>query len=115
MPDRWDVYRVNFGRRIGREPAGIHRAVVVSNDGFNHNTPFVTVCPITGSRRDLYQCEVRLAAGGPLDVDSIIQVQYVLTIEDHHLGERLGQVLDPAIRDLVERALRTLLALDVAP
>jgi mRNA-degrading endonuclease toxin of MazEF toxin-antitoxin module len=112
VPSRWDVYRVNFGRRDGNEPAGTHRSVVVSYDDLNQHTPYVTVCPITGADRRLYPCEVRHPAGGPLDVDSIIQVQLIRTIGDYRLlGDPLGRVLDPEIQGRIEQALRTLLAL----
>lgn len=114
MTNRWDVYRVDFGKPIGHEPAKERPAVVVSYDDLNHNTPYVSICPITSTRRRLYGCEVRLPAGEATAVDSIIQVQLVRTIDARRLRDLVGQLRDPNIQRSVDEALRTLFALGAA-
>ena len=105
MPDRWDIYQVDFGREVGHEPASTRPALVVSYNELNHDTPYVTVCPITSTQRRLYGCEVRLEAGGPLHLQSIIQVQLVRTLDARRLRARLGELRDPQIRRLVDQSL----------
>ena len=105
LPDRWDIYQVDFGRRVGHEPASTRPALIVSYNELNHHTPYVTVCPITSTQRRLYECEVRLEPGDPLPRQSIIQVQLVRTLGAGRLQALLGHVLDPQIRGLVNQSL----------
>lgn len=112
MPSRWDVYRVDFGKPVGREPGKERPALVVSYDALNHNSPYVTVCPFTSADRMTYACEVEFPVHvGGLDEPSILQVQLIRTIGDHRLRRRLGEVRDPVLQRRVEAALTKLLGL----
>jgi mRNA interferase MazF len=111
LPDRWDIYQVDFGQPMGHEPASARPGVIVSYDELNHTTPYVTVCPLTGTRRRLYGCEVRLPASDIHSEDSIIQVQLVRTLDARRLRHHLGHLHDPEVRRRIEQSLLTLLGL----
>jgi mRNA interferase MazF len=111
MPNRWDIFRVDFGRPTGHEPGKERPALVISYDALNWNTPFVTVCPITSTRRSAYACEVPVPMGEGLDRDSIIQVQLIRTIDARRLRDQIGRLRDPVIQEKVQQSLLTLLGL----
>lgn len=49
--DRGDVVLINFNPQSGKEITGNRYAVVLSPNLFNANTGFVSLCPITKTRR----------------------------------------------------------------
>lgn len=49
--DRGDVVLINFNPQSGKEITGNRYAVVLSPNLFNANTGFVSLCPITNTRR----------------------------------------------------------------
>lgn len=115
MPDRWDIYQVDFGPPMGHEPASTRPALVVSYNELNHDTPYVTLCPITSTQRRLYGCEVHLPGGDPLPRDSIVQVQLVRTLDARRLRAHLGRLHDPRIRRLVDQSILRLFDLGTSP
>lgn len=49
--DRGDVVLINFNPQSGKEITGNRYAVVLSPNLFNTNTGFVSLCPITNTKR----------------------------------------------------------------
>ena len=49
--ERGDIVLVNFNPQSGKEIAGNRYAVVLSPNLFNANTGFVSLCPITNTKR----------------------------------------------------------------
>src|SRR5690625_4635604 len=49
--DRGDIVLINFNPQSGKEITGNRYAVVLSPNLFNANTGFVSLCPITNTKR----------------------------------------------------------------
>lgn len=57
--DRGDVVLINFNPQSGREIKGNRYALVLSPNLFNKKTGFVSVCPISNTKRDFgYEVDV---------------------------------------------------------
>lgn len=50
-PDRGDLVYIDFNPQAGHEQAGNRPGLVISPKAFNEVTGFVTVCPITNTKR----------------------------------------------------------------
>lgn len=91
----------------GREIAGTHPVVVVSNDTGNEYAPTVTVIPVTKGNMDrIYPFEVKLSKGeGNLDADSRAKADQIRTIDKSRLLEHIGD-LAPGKMVEIEQAIR---------
>ena len=50
-PDRGDFIYLDFDPQTGTEQSGRRPAIVLSPEKFNRVTGYVTVCPISGTKR----------------------------------------------------------------
>jgi mRNA interferase MazF len=113
---RGDIYTVELEPARGSEAEGRRPAVIVSNDTANAlatrlGRGVVTVVPVTSNVVRVHPFQVLLrAAETGLGRDSKAQAEQVRSIGVERLGERLGVVPAPIMRELDE-ALRLHLAL----
>jgi len=103
---RGQVWWMSHDPAQGSEPAMTRLSVIVSNPEHNEFMPTVTVCPMTGSVRRVYDFEVFVLAGkGGVTMDSKVQPQLVRTISKTRLLEYMGEV-SPQTLELVDEALQ---------
>ena len=108
---RGDVWLIDFGDPVGREPLGRRPAVVVSADRLNESRAgVVIVVPCTTTRRRLAShIEIEPGRSG-LDEVSYAKCEDVKSVSDQRLVTRLGSVVDETLF-AIARALRFLLEL----
>lgn len=114
-PLRWSIVVVDLDPTQGHEQAGERRALVVSYEPF-HRSGMATVCPITAARSEVrYPGDVPIPAGQAGQTrHGVIMTSQLRTISMLRIrSERVGVVLDPAVRHAVRAALAHQLGLDI--
>ena len=114
-PLRWSIVIVDLDPTQGHEQAGERRALVISYEPF-HRSEMATVCPITAARSDArYPGDVPIPAGQAGQTsDGVIMTSQLRTISIRRIrSERVGVVVDPALRRAVRMALAHHLGLDI--
>jgi mRNA interferase MazF len=112
FPRRGEVYLVNFDPTIGAEIKKTRPALVIQNDVANRHSPITIVAAIT-SRFDeeLYPTEAFIEAPeGGLNVDSVVLLNQIRSIDTKRLVKRLGR-LDPSTMLAVDQGLEISLGL----
>ena len=113
---RGDIALVDLDPIRGAEASKRRPAVVVSNDGANNAATrrgrgVVTIVPVSTNVDRVHPFQVLLPAGVTgLRADAKAQAEQVRSIDVARLGQRVGRVPAPLMRDLDE-ALRLHLAL----
>lgn len=113
---RGEVRLVDLDPARGAEAAKRRPAVIVSNNAANSTAAqlghgVLTVVPVTSNVQRVYPFQVSLPSGsGGLTQDSKAQAEQVRSIAVERIGERLGDLSPPIMRELDE-ALRLHLAL----
>lgn len=111
-PRRGEVYLVSFDPTLGAEIKKTRPALVLPNDIANRFSPITIVAAIT-SQLDatLYPTEVLIRAPeGGLEVDSVVLLNQIRSIDGRRLARRLGRVA-PETMARVGRALMLSLGL----
>jgi mRNA interferase MazF len=105
-PRRGDVVVVSFDPTLGAEIRKTRPALVLQNDIANRFSPITIVAAITSQfDAKLYPTEVRIKAPeGGLELDAVVLLNQVRSIDRQRLVRRLGRVTAETMRD-VERAL----------
>jgi mRNA interferase MazF len=105
-----DLWLVDFGEPFPAEPAHHRPAVILGPpDTFGPDFPFVIVCPMTTTRRDLaLHVEVESTETTGLDDTSYIQCELLRSINRRRLVHRLGAI-DSVTSERVDSIVRTLL------
>lgn len=85
VPQRGDIFRLNFDSQSGHEQAGFRPAVIVSDSMYNENSSTMVVCPITRRIRD-WAFEVALPQGLP--VAGVILVDQIGVVDWRARGGR---------------------------
>lgn len=108
---RGDVYDVDLGEPVGREPAFRRPCVVVSTDVTNNGPgELVVVVPITSRSYGLRShIEVEPGASG-LDRTSYARCDQIRTVSTRRLVARRG-TLEPDVMHHIDQALRFILDL----
>lgn len=103
---RGEIYLVNFDPTLGAEIKKTRPALILQNDIANRWSPITIVAAITSQFEEpLYPTEVPVkVSGGRLEVDSVILLNQVRSIDKRRLVKRLGTVR-PETMKKVERAL----------
>jgi len=93
-PRRGQVYLVRFDPTIGFEVKKTRPALVIQNDIGNRHSPITIVAAITSKCDDrLYPTEVLIPPGeGGLDLDSVVLLNQIRSIDKGRLLQRLGTV-----------------------
>ena len=107
FPKRGEIYLVSFDPTVGAEIRKTRPALVLQNNVANRHSPVTIVAAITSRFEEpLYPTEVLLPAGeGGLEVDSVVLVNQVRTVDRLRLIQRLG-TLKPETMRRVNQALR---------
>jgi mRNA interferase MazF len=105
-PRRGEVYLVNFDPTIGAEIRKTRPALVVQNDIANRWSPITIVAAITSRFEEpTYPTEVVVRAPeGGLEVDGVVLLNQIRSIDKRRLVRRMG-VLKPERMRQVEQAM----------
>ena len=111
-PRRGEVYLVSFDPTLGAEIRKTRPALVLQNDLANRFSPMTIVAAITSQvEPDLYPTEVLVKAPeGGLQVDSVVLLNQIRSIDRQRLIRRVGRLSRETMRS-VDRALMLSLAL----
>lgn len=111
-PRRGEVYFVSFGPTLGAEIRKTRPALVLQNDVANRFSPITIVAAITSQvEPDLYPTEVLVKAPeGGLQVDSVILLNQIRSLDRQRLIRRLGR-LSSETMGRIDRALMLSLGL----
>jgi mRNA interferase MazF len=111
-PRRGEIYLVNFDPTVGAEIRKIRPALVLQNDIANRYSPITIVAAVTSKfDESLYPTEVLVSAPeGGLDVDSVVLLNQIRTIDKSRLVRRLGAIRASTM-ERVERSLQISLGL----
>jgi mRNA interferase MazF len=93
-PRRGEVYLVSFDPTLGAEIRKTRPALILQNDVANRFSPITIVAAITSQvEPDLYPTEVLLkAAEGAHQVDSVVLLNQIRSIDRRRLIRRLGRL-----------------------
>ena len=105
VPQRGDIYRVNFDPQLGHEQAGFRPALIVSNSLYNENSSTVVACPITRRSRE-WPFEVPLP--NDLPVTGIVLVDQVKVMDIRARNARFVWSIPDAVREEVQARLDVL-------
>jgi mRNA interferase MazF len=110
-PRRGDVWAINLDPTVGREQAGIRRALVVSVDKFNHGPADpVVVLPITSKdKKQPIHVPLKPPEGG-LPTISFIKCEDIRSVSKQRLKRFYGTVSAQTMAE-VEQRIRILLNL----
>ncbi len=116
IPRRGEVYLVNFDPTLGAEIKKTRPALVLQNDVANRFSPITVVAAITSKFESrLYPTEVPVTAPeGGLEVDSVVLLNQIRSVDKQRLIRRLGK-LSPETMQLVDRAAMLSLGLVELP
>ena len=111
-PRRGDIYLINFDPTVGAEIKKTRPGLVVQNDIANRFSPITIVAAVTSQvAQVLYPTEVCLRKGeGGLDVDSVVLLNQIRSVDKQRLIQRLGRVKPVTLR-AVDRAIAISLGL----
>jgi mRNA interferase MazF len=105
-PRRGEVYLVNFDPTIGAEIRKTRPALVVQNDITNRWSPITIVAAITSRFEEpTYPTEVVVRAPeGGLEVDGVVLLNQIRSIDKRRLVRRMGALKPERMRQ-VEQAM----------
>ena len=110
-PKRGEIYLVSFDPALGAEIQKTRPVLILQNDIGNLHSPVTIVAAITSNVRRLGPTSVLVKAPeGGLDVDSIVLLNQIRTVDKRRLVKRLG-VLRGATLKQVDQAIMISLAL----
>jgi mRNA interferase MazF len=106
LPQRGEVYLLDFAPATGQEMTGLHPGVIIQNDVGNQHSGLTIVVAVTSNLRVAsLPVGVLLPAGtGGLARDSAAHCGHLYTVDKKRLGKRIGQ-LPAAKMAEVDRAL----------
>ena len=109
---RGDIYLVNFDPSVGSEIKKTRPALILQNNITNRYSPVTIVAAITSQfTQPSYPTEVFVKASlGGLNVDSVVLLNQIRTIDKRRLVKRLG-FLNGEIMNMVDKALQISLGL----
>ncbi len=104
-PRRGEVWLVNFDPTLGAEIQKTRPALIIQNDVGNRVSPITIVAAITSTFKRTYPFQVYLPPGeGRLDVDSVVTLNHIRSIDRKRLVCRLGAVSQKTMK-AVDRAI----------
>ena len=104
-PRRGEVWLVNFDPTVGAEIQKTRPALIIQNDVGNRVSPITIVAAITSTLKRVYPFQVRVPAGeGGLDVDSVVTLNHIRSIDRQRLVRRLG-ALSKELLEAVDEAI----------
>lgn len=111
-PRRGEVYLVSFDPTLGAEIRKTRPALILQNDVANRFSPITIAAALTSQvEPDLYPTEVLVKAPeGGLQVDSVVLLNHIRSIDRRRLIRRVGRLSRETMRS-VDRALMLSLGL----
>nr|WP_192881742.1 type II toxin-antitoxin system PemK/MazF family toxin [Nostoc sp. CENA543] len=106
-PKRGEIYLVIFDPTVGAEIRKTRPALILQNDVSNQYSPITIVAAITSQFTEpLYPTEVLICASeGGLEVDSVVLLNQIRSIDKQRLIKRLG-ILEAETVVKVDRAIQ---------
>lgn len=96
---------MNFDPTVGAEIQKTRPALVIQNDIGNRASPITIVAAITSTLKQAYPFQVFIEQGeAGLDVDSVVTLNHIRSIDRQRLVRRLGMIRPNTMR-AVERAI----------
>ena len=110
-PKRGEIYLVSFDPALGAEMQKTRPALILQNDIGNRHSPVTIVGAITSNvqRQGPTSVLVKAPEGG-LDVDSIVLLNQIRTVDKRRLVKRLGVLRGTTLKQ-VDQAIMISLAL----
>ena len=110
-PKRGEIYLVSFDPALGAEMQKTRPALILQNDIGNRHSPVTIVAAITSNvqRQGPTSVLVKAPEGG-LDVDSIVLLNQIRTVDKRRLVKRLGVLRGTTLKQ-VDQAIMISLAL----
>ena len=110
-PKRGEIYLVSFDPALGAEIQKTRPALILQNDIGNRHSPVTIVAAITSNvqRQGPTSVLVKAPEGG-LDVDSIVLLNQIRTVDKRRLVKRLGVLRGTTLKQ-VDQAIMISLAL----
>ena len=108
FPKRGDIYWVKLDPTMASEITKTRPCLIVSNNAGNEMSSRVIVAPITSSVKNVFPFEVRVTIG---EKNGKIVLDQIRTIDKVRLSTKISRC-DGATMDLVDNALKLVLALD---
>jgi mRNA interferase MazF len=99
-PKRGEIYLVNFDPTLGREIRKTRPAIVIQNDTSNRYSDITIVAAISSKfGPKLYPTEVFIKASeGGIQVDSVILLNQIRSIDHQRMMKRLGRVAESTLK-----------------
>ncbi len=91
-PRRGEVWLVSFDPTLGAEIHETRPALIIQNDVGNRVSPITIVAAITSTMKRTYPFQVYLPSGDGLDVDSVVTLNHIRSVDRQRLVRRLGTV-----------------------
>lgn len=107
IPNRGEVFLIDFDPTVGSEIKKIRPAIVIQNDINNKYSPVTIVAAITSyDNEKIYETEVFIQKNkAGLNVDSVILLNQIRTVDKQRLIKKIGQI-DQSTMDQVDMALQ---------
>lgn len=113
FPRRGEIWLVNFDPTIGAEIRKTRPALIIQNDVGNRASPITIVAAITSTLKRPYPFQVLLSAReAGLDVDSVVTLNHIRSIDRERLVRRLGMLSSTTMR-AVDQAILVSLGIDL--
>ncbi len=104
-PKRGEIYLVSFDPALGAEIQKTRQALILQNDIGNLHSPVAIVAAITSNVRRQGPTGVLVKSPeGGLNVDSVVLLNHIRTIDKRRLMKRLG-IVRPATLKQVDQAI----------
>lgn len=110
---RGDIFYAELSPVIGSEQGGLRPCVVIQNDMGNRYSPTVIIAPITSKMAKASlptHIEIKKDDKNNLDMDSVILLEQIRTIDKKRLREHLGFV-DAKLHKKINESLKISLQL----
>jgi mRNA interferase MazF len=106
---RGELWLLDLGEPVGREPGFDRPGLVVSSDEWNRHAATTTVLPLTLTSHGLpTRIEIEAGTVNGLDETSYARCEDIRSVSERRLVRRIGAV-DSAVMASVARTLRTFL------
>jgi mRNA interferase MazF len=113
-PHRGEVWLVSFDPTFGAEIQKTRPALIIQNDIGNRVSPITIVAAITSTIKRAYPFQVHLPAGeAGLDVDSVVTLNHIRSIDRQRLIHRMGKVSEKTMK-AVDQAILVSLGVDLS-
>ena len=112
IPQRGEIYLVNFGRITTAEIGKVRPALIIQNNIGNKYSPTTIVAAIheADETKELPVCVLVKKGIDGLTKDSLIDTGHLLTVDKRRLGKKYGEI-PFSIQQEVDKALKVSLGL----